>query len=778
MIQLPKKISYFLNAILYPPGFSIADRGRRRLFVVLLLALILPLLIFGVVHHQKGDYRFGIINFLMAAVFSGFIYMLRYSKTGKTLYRMAIVLIVILLSYWVKAGTGQGYASIWVLAFPPFVFFLMGKREGSLWSLLLWFITVTLFFNPFATLTSFPYSGTFILRHLSTLIVIFCFTYSYELIREQYQDAMETEQQKLLLEKNLLAKAKNEVDEINTKLKGEAEVRKRAEDELRKHHDHLEELVAMRTLELQKNNEELEISEKRYRILADSVNDLIWATDPMLNFTYISPSVKHIFGYTIEEAMNLKLDQWYTPESHQKVLKAYHAQKELAMQGEPDTVRSFIMELSQLKKDGTVFEVELKSSLAIDKDGKPIGFFGITRDISERIKIQHEKEKIQEQLVLAQRMEALGQLAGGVAHDLNNVLGALSGYSELLLLEIPEGYKARDRAEKILQSTEKGSAIIQDLLTMARRGVTSSHAVNLNSIVRAFFKTPFFEKIKDYHPRVTFSAEYQEDLLNIKGSPVHLEKILMNLFSNAAESIFGNGTVTLRTKNRYLDKPVRGYDEIKEGDYSLLIVSDTGMGIPAEHVEKIFEPFYTKKTMGRSGTGLGLAIVWGTVKDHHGYVDVQTQVGKGTTFTLYFPVTREELIAPQQNLSVEQYMGHGEAVLVVDDIAEQRDVASGLLTNIGYAVHTVSGGEEAVEYLKNHKADILVLDMIMTPGIDGLDTYRRVLAINPKQKAILVSGFSETDRLKKAQALGAGAYVKKPYVMEKIGIAIRNELAR
>ena len=778
MIDFFRKISHFFKTILNPPGFNIADRGRRRLFVVLLLALILPLLIFGVVHNQKGDYHFGIVNFLMAMVFFGFIFMLRYSKTGKTLYRMAIVLIVILLCYWVKAGTGQGYASIWVLAFPPFVFYLMGKREGSLWSLLLWFITVTLFFNPFATLTSFSYSSTFILRHLSTLIVIFCFTYSYELIREQYQNAMEREQQKLLLEKNLLAKAKNEVDEINEKLKGEAEVRKRAEDELRKHHDHLEELVAVRTLELQKNNEELEISEKRYRILADNVNDLIWATDPMLNFTYISPSVQRIFGYTVEEAMNLKLHQWYTPESHQKVLQAYRVKMELARQGKTDSGRSFVMELSQLKKDGTVFEVELKSSLATDNDGKTIGFFGITRDIGERIKIQQEKEKIQEQLVLAQRMESLGQLAGGVAHDLNNVLGALSGYSELLLLEIPEGQKARNRAEKILQSTEKGSAIIQDLLTMARRGVTSSHVVNLNSVILDFFKTPFFEKIKDYHPRVTFRAEYQEDLLNIKGSPVHLEKTLMNLLANAAESISGNGTVTICTENRYLDKPIRGYDEIKEGDYSILTVSDTGMGIPAEHIEKIFEPFYTKKTMGRSGTGLGLAIVWGTVKDHHGYIDVQTKVGEGTIFTLYFPVTREELIAPRQNLSVEQYMGHGEAVLVVDDIAEQREVASGLLTRIGYVVHAISGGEEAVEYLKNHKADILVLDMIMAPGIDGLETYRRVLEINPKQKAILVSGFSETDRLKKAQQLGAGAYVKKPYVMEKIGIAIRDELAR
>ncbi len=329
-----------------------------------------------------------------------------------------------------------------------------------------------------------------------------------------------------------------------------------------------------------------------------------------------------------------------------------------------------------------------------------------------------------------------------------------------------------------MQSTEKGAAIIQDLLTLARRGVTASDVINLNSVVSGFLKTPVFEKMKDYHPRVTFRTECDKNLLNIKGSPVHLEKTLMNLVSNAAESISGKGEVTIRTESRYLDKAIRGYDEVKEGDYAVLTVSDTGMGIPAENREKIFEPFYTKKTMGRSGTGLGLAIVWGTVKDHNGYIDVQTEVGEGTTFTLYFPVTREELIAPQQKEPIERYMGKGESVLVVDDIAEQRDVASGLLTRLGYKVHVVSSGEEAVEYLKGNKADILVLDMIMAPGIDGLETYQRVLEINPKQKAILVSGFSETERVKEAQKLGAGAYVKKPYVMEKIGVAIRDELDR
>ena len=309
-----------------------------------------------------------------------------------------------------------------------------------------------------------------------------------------------------------------------------------------------------------------------------------------------------------------------------------------------------VYETSFLHADGNRHDIIFNKATYVGTDGCAAGLVGVILDITERKQAEEEKRSLEARLQRAEKMEALGQLAGGVAHDLNNVLGILSGYSELLLMEIPEGHRSRGHVEKILQSTEKGAAIIQDLLTLARRGVTASDVINLNSVVSGFLKTPVFEKMKDYHPRVTFRTECDENLLNIKGSPVHLEKTLMNLVSNAAESISGKGEVTIRTESRYLDKPVRGYDEVKEGDYAVLTVSDTGIGIPAENREKIFEPFYTKKTMGRSGTGLGLAIVWGTVKDHNGYIDLQTEVGEGTTFTLYFPVTREEMIAPQQKV--------------------------------------------------------------------------------------------------------------------------------
>jgi len=225
-----------------------------------------------------------------------------------------------------------------------------------------------------------------------------------------------------------------------------------------------------------------------------------------------------------------------------------------------------------------------------------------------------------------------------------------------------------------------------------------------------------------------------------------------------------------------MGRSISGYDHLRKGDYAVLAVSDTGTGITPDDLEKIFEPFYTKKKMGRSGTGLGMAVVWGTVKDHNGHVDVQSVEGKGTCFTLYFPVTREAMREGETSLAVEAYRGNGEAILIVDDMEEQRQLASSMLTMLGYSVASVSSGEAAVQYLKNNEVDLLLLDMIMDPGMDGLDTYKKILEMHPGQKAVIVSGFSETDRVKKVQQLGASGYIKKPFLLEKLGLAVKKAL--
>ncbi|MBI5894452.1 MAG: response regulator, partial [Desulfobacterales bacterium] len=238
----------------------------------------------------------------------------------------------------------------------------------------------------------------------------------------------------------------------------------------------------------------------------------------------------------------------------------------------------------------------------------------------------------------------------------------------------------------------------------------------------------------------------------------------------------GGGTLRLETANRYLDDTFTGYEIIDPGRYAVLSVSDSGHGIAKENLERIFEPFFTKKIIGRSGTGLGLAVVWGTVKDCGGFIDVTSGAGGGTRFDLYFPAVPAPGQPTAQPESYEDYKGAGEHVLVVDDLPEQRAVAAAMLQALGYKVETVPSGESAVAWVRAKRTDLLLLDMMMDPGIDGLETYRQVLALRPRQKAVIVSGFSETERVAGALTLGAARFMKKPYTLMALGQTVKQAL--
>ncbi len=397
----------------------------------------------------------------------------------------------------------------------------------------------------------------------------------------------------------------------------------------------------------------------------------------------------------------------------------------------------------------------------------------LERTVAERTK---ELVRSEQKLRQLEKMEVIGTLAGGVAHDLNNILSGIVSYPELLLMKLPPDSDLRKPVQTIKRSGEKAATIVQDMLTMTRRGVAVKEVLNVNTIIREYLISPEFQKMKSYHPKIEIHKELAADVLNLSGSPVHLSKTIMNLVSNAAEAQPEGGQITIKTENIYLDKWQSEKHNVKEGDYILLQVSDWGSGISSEDLQRIFEPFYTKKVMGRSGTGLGMAVVWGTVEDHEGYIDVHSVIGDGTTFKLYFPATREKRSDRHIPTSAESIMGQYESILIVDDVAEQREIASEMLKNLQYEVDTVASGEEAIQYVQEKSVDLLILDMIMDPGIDGLETYKRILDLRPGQKAVIASGFSETDNVKMAQKLGAGPYVKKPYLIEKIGKAVREEL--
>jgi len=402
----------------------------------------------------------------------------------------------------------------------------------------------------------------------------------------------------------------------------------------------------------------------------------------------------------------------------------------------------------------------------------------IAFDITKTKELEHRRREAELKLRQSQKMEAIGKLAGGVAHDLNNILSGIINYPELILLDLPAEHKLRKPIENIKKAGERAATIVNDLLTLARRGVSVSEVVNICEVVENYLRSPEYNKMLSFHPLVSVKLSMAENPAMVKGSPVHLSKAVMNLVSNAAEAMPKGGRIHIKIENILLNERVIGYEAIKPGSYVLVVVSDEGIGIAKEEQEKIFEPFYTKKVMGRSGTGLGMAVIWGTVKDHFGYIDLKSYPGKGTSFYIYLPLTEEKLIEQSGGKNdLSGLSGNGETILVVDDVQEQRDLVLEMLQLLHYKVVTVSGGEEAVDYLRDNSADLIILDMIMAPGINGLETYKRIIEFKPGQRAIIASGYSESDDVKETLRLGAGQYLKKPYNILAIAEAVQQELA-
>ncbi|MCB2184126.1 MAG: cache domain-containing protein [Desulfobulbaceae bacterium] len=426
------------------------------------------------------------------------------------------------------------------------------------------------------------------------------------------------------------------------------------------------------------------------------------------------------------------------------------------------------------------FEKAATNSLQIDQKKAFFSEFqslanSANQMIEQRQKAEKEKEQLETKLGQAQKMKAIGLMAGGVAHDLNNILSGIVNYPELMLMKLPKESELRPSLKSLHEAGLRAAQVVSDLLTVARGAAISKKICSLNKLVEEFAHSPECTKILSQYPAINVRTELSTDLFNISCSPLHIQKSLMNLILNAAEAITGSGEIFISTANKYIDKPIAQNQYLPKGEYALLQVSDNGQGISSVDLEHIFEPFYTKKVMGKSGTGLGLAIVWNTAQDHGGGVSVASG-GKGTTFTLYFPATRDQLDKELKDIETENLQGNGERILIVDDEKQQQIIASKLLTSLGYQVHTVGSGQEAIQYLHENTADLVVLDMILGPGINGCQTYEQIAKINPGQKAVIASGFSASAEVFKAQDLGAGQFLKKPYTLKQIGLAVKQTL--
>ncbi len=400
----------------------------------------------------------------------------------------------------------------------------------------------------------------------------------------------------------------------------------------------------------------------------------------------------------------------------------------------------------------------------------------LKREIRARKKAQKEQLRLETELHRAQKMEAIGLMAGGVAHDLNNILAGVVGYPDLLLMNLPENSPLRQPLKNIKTSGKRAAEVVADLLAIARTSTNLNTVANLNTILHQYLDSLEFKKLQTRYPNISFRLNLDEDLDNICCSISHIKKCLMNLITNSSEAITGPGTIEISTENRHIGQDTKYGDQIiKKGNYTTIRIKDSGQGMTKEDLSHIFEPFYSRKKFGHSGTGLGLTVVWNTVRDHRGRILVKS-CDSGTIFTLFFPTTTKELPGDPIPPPHESLRGNQELIMVVDDEELLLNLAEAMLLKLNYRVITMHSGTEAVEYARHNHIDLIVLDMIMEPDISGLETFEKIIAVRPGQRAIIASGFAENEDVIKVLHMGASHFLHKPYTSTTLGKAIKEAL--
>jgi PAS domain S-box-containing protein len=494
-------------------------------------------------------------------------------------------------------------------------------------------------------------------------------------------------------------------------------------------------------------------SEKHYQELFDSVIEGIAVIDENEIIRFVNPALVNIFGENSENAMLGKNFFDHFPEDQKKLIAKL---SEKSKAGKTSQYESEI-----LTADGKTKHLFVSITPRFDANRKFSGAFCTVLDITDNKRLRELESR-------AERLETAATIAGQVAHDFNNLLAPLMAYPEFIRDELPGGNPALEFIDDIENAAKKISEINQDLLTMGRRVHYNQQVIDLNKIVLQAARD--MESTQD---GFRIETDLEENLMKIKGGASQIHRALTNLLTNARDAMHKKDKALIKTENYYSDDSMIALSKVPKGEYVKLTISDSGTGIHPDIIEKIFDPFFSTKTADRKrGTGLGLSVVEAVVKDHRGHIDINSKVGDGTSFFIYFPITREESPQPIP----EELGGGNESILIIDDDEVQRNVTSRLLKNLGYDIYTVESGERAIEFLKEKQFDLLILDMVMPDGIDGTETYRQILKINPNQKAIIVSGFSMSDRVREAQRLGAGEFVPKPITRKKIALAVRNEL--
>lgn len=499
---------------------------------------------------------------------------------------------------------------------------------------------------------------------------------------------------------------------------------------------------------------ELRKSEERYRVLVENAHDIIYEHDLEGKYTSINKAGEQITGYTLAETLKLDITDTVTPEDLNKARQMIQAK----LAGEVITA----YDLEIIAKDGRSIPVEVNTSLVF-QDGIPIGVQGIARDVTER-------KQLEEQLRQSQKMEAIGQLAGGVAHDFNNLLTVIGGYSSILMVKLPPQSPFRASVEEIKKASDRASSLTRQLLAFSRKQILQPKILDLNTVVSNLDKMLRRLIGED----VDLLAITDPNLDKVKADPGQIEQVLMNLAVNARDAMPDGGKLTIETSNAVLSNDYARLHGIPSGPYIMLAVSDTGCGMEAATRQRIFEPFFTTKEAGK-GTGLGLATLYGIVKQSGGNVWVYSELGHGTTFKIYFPRAQE--FSDHGELTGTKSSPHGtETVLLVEDEDQVRTILKQILENQGYHVLSASHGEQALA-ISQEPGDIqlMITDVVM-PQMSGRELAERIVSARPTLRVLFMSGYTDDAIVRHGLLDEKLNFIQKPFDSATVARKVRDVL--
>ncbi len=508
--------------------------------------------------------------------------------------------------------------------------------------------------------------------------------------------------------------------------------------------------------------EALRVSEEKYRdIFRNSPDSITLSGFRDALYYEVNEEFLRITGYSREEVIgksDLELNTWYDFEARKRYVE---------IMKEQGHVRN--LEANFRMKDGRVTTGLVSSSL-ITIDGVPY-LHAIIRDITEMREMEEQRLELERRLMRAQKLESVGTLAGGIAHDFNNILMGIQGNASLMLLDLDPSHPHCRRLKNIEEQVASAADLTSKLLGFARGGRYEVKPTSMNDIVQK--TSQMFGRTKR---EVEIYKNLEPDLWSVEVDRTQMEQLLMHLYINAWQAMPGGGEIYLETENIFLDdSKVRPY-EIEPGPYVKISVTDTGMGMDERTMERIFDPFFSTKSM-RRGTGLGLATVYGIVRGHRGIINVYSEPGEGTTFTIYLPASEKAAVPEIMEEEKETVIKGSGTILLVDDEPSVLEVSRELVESLGYKVFVAGSGQEAVALYAEHRneIDLVILDMIM-PGISGSGTYNELKAINENVKVILSSGYSINGEAKKIMDKGCDAFIQKPFHLQELSRKIRDLL--